>query len=366
MTGQWVVLEPLDTVTVRDGRSFDMGLDATARLALPSPATFAGAIGALYDPTPGLARTKRDARGQELPSRIHGPITVEKDGEQWEALFPVPHDVLIAADDTYGERGEPRRLVLSRPPVGIRHDAAGQVEFLLADPPGGGEPAGDRWWDAEQLQGYLHDGDLDRNWRADPWQLERRVGIARGEDRTVAESMFYSIEHIRPKPGVGFAGNCLGGPDRRLSGTIPFGGRGRRAEVHGNQPAVRLPGRPEEFPGGRLLLYVATPAVFPGGSWVPDLSDWPEECGEPKLAAAAVAAPRVITTGSPDRRTGAFTAGRLMWAVPPGAVYYLQFEDEAAAAAAAVAVDGTTLRQAEDWMTTAGFGLVFTGRWTEG
>lgn len=366
MTGQWVVLEPLDTVTIRDGRSFDMGMDATAHLALPSPATFAGAIGALYSPAPGLAHQDRDARGRELPSAIRGPITVHRatgpDGRarSWEAMLPVPQDVVI--DD----EGAPCRLALSQPQEGIWHDAAGEVEFLLTDPPDGGEPAGDRWWDADQLGSYLHDGALSEYWLDDPWQVERRVGIARGEDRTAAEHMFYSIEHIRPVPGVGFAGHCQGGPERDFSGTIPFGGRGRRAEVHGGQSPVRLPDPPGDFPGGRLLLYLATPAVFPGGSWYPDPDGWPAEGGAPKLAAAATGTPRVITTGSPDRRSGAFTGGRLMWAVPPGTVYYLRFADEAAAAAAAAEAHATTLRQAEDWMTTAGFGLVLTGRWMEG
>ena len=47
MTERWVVLEPLDTVTIRDGRAFDMGQDSVAHLTLPSPATFAGAIGSM-------------------------------------------------------------------------------------------------------------------------------------------------------------------------------------------------------------------------------------------------------------------------------------------------------------------------------
>jgi CRISPR-associated protein Cmr3 len=81
---------------------------------------------------------------------------------------------------------------------------------------------------------------------------------------------------------------------------------------------------------------------------------------------AAVEKPRVITTGMADRRSGSFGAGRLMWAVPPGAVYYLQFRDEDAASAWAGQVHGTALPQADDWMMTAGFGLVLTGRWTEG
>ncbi|HLH83673.1 MAG TPA: type III-B CRISPR module-associated Cmr3 family protein [Trebonia sp.] len=364
MTARWVVLEPLDTVSIRDGRGFDMGLDAAARSALPSPATFAGAIGALYDPTPGLARKDPGAPGTRLPSQVHGPITVRRTSGRWEALLPVPHDVVVSG-------GKPLRLVAEKGDAPVQHDLDEDVALLLADPGGDSTPGEGHWWDADQLSQYLHDGEVDDFLRFAPWQIERRVGIAREADRTVTEGMFYSTEHLRLAPGVGFAGRCVGGPQRKLDGTVPFGGEGRRAEVHGDVPDIGLPPMPADFPGGRLLLYLVTPAVFPGGSWRPDLGSLPGGHGEgplseAELVAAAVGTTRVVTTGSPDRRSGAFGAGWLMWAVPAGAVYYLKFPDEAAARAAAARVHGTTIRQAEDWMRTAGFGLVLTGRWTEG
>ena len=361
MTGRWVVLEPLDVVTVRDGRAFDMGVDAVGRMALPSPATFAGAIGAAYGAAPGLARKDPGTRGALLPAQVHGPVVVRRDDDSgWEAMLPVPADVLLSPD------GEPYRLAADRQLAGVEHDLDSQVAMLLTGAEVGGASAEDRWWDAGQLQEYLDDGEVSGFWLPDPWQVERRVGIARGDDRTVTEGMFYSSEYLRAATGVGFAGRCIGGPDRALGGTVPFGGKGRRAEVHAGIADVGLPAAPTQFPGGRLLLYLATPAVFPGGSWHPDLSAWPAECGTAELAAAAVGATRVITTGTPDRKTGSFGSGAVMWAVPAGSVYYLRLPDEATARAAAAHLHGTTLRQAEDWMTTAGFGLVLAGRWTEG
>lgn len=356
MNSRWVVLEPLDTVAIRDGRGFDMGVDATAHLVLPSPATFAGAIGALYDPVPGLARKDPAAIGTRLPSQVHGPITVRERSGSWQALFPVPHDVAQSG-------GELSRLEVREPDPSLRHDLDGEVTVLLDDPAGDAEPCEDRWWDAGQLHDYLRDGALSDLFPDPPWQVERRVGIAREETRTVTEGMFYSAEHLRPWPGVGFAGRCVGGPDRKLDGTIPFGGEGRRAEVR-EVPGIDLPAMPDDFDGGHLLLYLATPAVFPAGSWHPDLRSLGGE--PPELVAAAAGSTRVITSGTPDRRTGAFGKGRIMWAVPAGAVYYLRFPDEDSARAAAGGIHGTTIRQAEDWMRTAGFGLVLTGRWTEG
>lgn len=359
MTDRWVVLEPLDTVTIRDGRAFDMGQDSVAHMALPSPATFAGAVGAVYDPVPGLARTEPAARGTRLPGQIQGPLMVRRNGDRWDALLPVPHDVVVSED------GEPGRLVADERFAGVRHDIDEEVPMLLAEPTAGAAPAA-KWWDAVQLRDYLHDGDVSGYWVDEPWQVERRVGLAREDDRTVTEGMFYSIEHLRLEPGVGFAGRCIGGPSRRLDGTVAFGGQGRRAEVHGDVPPIWLPKRPSGFPGGRLLLYLATPAVFPGSSWRPDLGPAAAAGGGARLVAAVAGTPQVIATGTPDRRSGSIGGGRLMWAVPAGAVYYLQFPDEEAAGAAAGQVHGMTLPQADDWMTTAGFGLVLTGRWGEG
>ena len=355
MTDRWVVLEPLDTVTIRDGRGFD----AAAHLALPSPATFAGAIGALYDPTPGLARKDPAAVGTRLPRQVHGPITVRRDADHWQALLSVPHDVVVSDDEL-------TRLGMAEPDSFVHSDLDGEVAVLLTESAGDTVSGEGQWWDVGQLTDYLHNGELSDFLPTPPWQLERRVGIAREDNRTVTEGMFYSSEHLRIDTGVGFAGRCLDGPDRQLDNTIAFGGEGRRAEVHADVTDIDLPAMPDDFNDGRLLLYLVTPAVFPGGSWRPDLRSLAgEEQADAELVAAAVGKTRVITSGSPDRRTGAFSSGRIMWAVPAGAVYYLKFPNEAAARASAEQIHGTCVQQAEDWMTTAGFGLVLTGRWTD-
>jgi CRISPR-associated protein (Cas_Cmr3) len=45
MTDQWLVLEPLDTVAIRDGRAFDAGLQSVARVTPPRPSTVSGGRG---------------------------------------------------------------------------------------------------------------------------------------------------------------------------------------------------------------------------------------------------------------------------------------------------------------------------------
>ncbi len=365
---RWVVLEPLDTVAVRDGRAFDAGQQSVAHAALPSPATVAGAIGAAYDPTPGLAHTDPTARGTRLPKELHGPVVAYEEGDRWLALLPVPYDVVVAPDGQDSQDGEALRLVVDDSEFrGVGHDLDGEVTTLLRESVADSASAEAHWWDADQLQDYLHDGVPSSYWVEAPWQVERRVGLARAEaDRSVADGMLYSIEHLRLRHGIGFAARCVGGPDRKLDGTVAFGGQGRRAELHANVPAIELPDHPDDFPDGRLLLYLLTPAVFPEGRWRPDVAAWESRWGAVELVAAAVGPPRVISSIVADRQTGGVRAGRLLWAAPPGSVYYLAFRDAATALKAAGTLHGACLPQAEDWMRTAGFGLALTGRWWRG
>jgi CRISPR/Cas system CMR-associated protein Cmr3 (group 5 of RAMP superfamily) len=172
-----------------------------------------------------------------------------------------------------------------------------------------------------------------------------------------SESMLYSAEHLRPADGMGFAMLCLGGPDVPLADTVPLGGRGRRAQVHDMVTAPELPNPAAQAPGGRLLLYLAAPAVFADG-WRPDLPHW-----ESAALAAALGDVQVIATATARRATGTVSGGRLMWAVPAGSVYYLQFGSERAALDAAAELCRSTLPQATDALATAGFGFALTGSW---
>ncbi|SNQ49703.1 hypothetical protein FRACA_3640001 [Frankia canadensis] len=63
--------------------------------------------------------------------------------------------------------------------------------------------------------------------------------------------------------------------------------------------------------------------------------------------------------------SGASGRGRpLRWAVGAGSVYHLRFDDDGAAAVRwARDVHGRCLPQAEEWMTTVGFGMCLVGRW---
>ncbi len=351
---RWIVLEPLDTVVVRDGRAFDAGLQSTARTNSPTPGTLAGAIGAAYGARPG-AGLRREARGSVLPERLLGPIPVVFDRGAWRARWPVPQDVVrddggsvlyrlaVRSDSAKDSQGR-----------SASHDLGG---LLPALPFGSGEPVGG-WWETAELARYLATGHVSGDVVSSPWEVERRVGLALDEDGTAAESMLYSAEHLRPADRMGFAVCCLGGPAVTLPDTVPLGGRNRSAQVHDEVNPPGLPAPAAHAPDGRLLLYLATPSVFEQG-WRPDLSAWPDA----ELVSAVVGDPQVIASATPDRATGAVGGGRLMWAAPAGSVYYLKFDNEGSALAAAGGLSSSTLPQASEPLGTAGYGYALTGSW---
>jgi len=244
---------------------------------------------------------------------------------------------------------------------GVRHDQGGLV--LL----GGGDGDSGGWVSGPSLRRFLHDPAAVATADPAPWTIERRVGLAREDDRTARDGMLYAAEHLRPLvadgvDAVGFAVGCIAAPRTDLAGTVFFGGEGRRAAVHAWEDAGDvgpLPPRPSEpFDDGRLAMYLATPAALSWG-WRPADA----ELRGASLVAAAVGDPQVVAMARPERRSGGLTHRRLLWCAPAGSVYFLKFANPADAAAAATAWHGQCLTQTDETLRTAGFGLALTGRW---
>lgn len=355
MARRWLIIEPYDTVAVRDGRAFDAGSQSVARAVAPHPGTVAGAVGAAFAAEPG-AGAKDSERGRSVPAELHGPVTVQRlDSGRWRACYPMPRTVTRDGDTWH--RLTPRG---QRWP-GVDTDLGGVV--LLGGPKG--EPAG--WVTGSELGRFLADPAAMVGVVGPPWTVERRVGLARDDDRTARDGMLYAAEHLRPAvdrlvKGLGFAVGCVSPPKKPLRESVFLGGEGRRAQVHDwtdagdNGP---LPAAPDSFEAGRLMLYLATPAVFTAG-WRPADTD----LRGGRLAAAAVGPAQPIAMSRPDRRTGGLNARRLLWAVPAGSVYFLDFDgDTAAAGDAARHWHGRGLPYSDETLRTAGFGLALTGRW---
>jgi CRISPR type III-B/RAMP module-associated protein Cmr3 len=384
-SSRWVVFTPRDTIMIRDGRSFDAGgADASAHRAHvvnPWPSTVAGAL------TTALAAS--DDRTLVEFAAMRGPVLAhccDEDAGSWTPYFSVPADVYVSP----GPAGRTRavsRLVLSKWGSGVvQHDLDDGPEQLLVCASGNErhEPLSGLL-SASNMMRYLA-GDLPQRLTVEesPLRPETRVGLAR-EGRTAKEGYLYSSTHLRADSGWGLLieySDSDMSAERVLTSSVPLGGKARLADVE-VVTGVSWPKPPASYPGGRVLLYVVTPAVWPAG-WRPPL---PERVG---LVAAAVPAPVPVPTSSVRTarrdRTSLLDTVTLRWAVPAGAVYLLRFPgdpDSAARDAQAWASrlhgralgpgldpggrPGDTIASAgepgTDRTSTAGFGVVLTGTW---
>jgi CRISPR-associated protein Cmr3 len=112
--------------------------------------------------------------------------------------------------------------------------------------------------------------------------------------------------------------------------------------------------------GPRVLAYLATPAIWPGGWQIPV----PDGA---RLVAAATGEPEPAASVTPGPAWRDSRA--LRWAVPAGSVYLLDFGDSGTGARWARDWSGVALVRDEragdvDLLRTAGFGVVLTGAWT--
>lgn len=378
---RWWALVPRDTVLVRDGRTFEAGGGRRntdrAHPVMPWPSTVAGAVGAALSSATPIE-----------PQLVRGPVLAQRGTRSWLPHFSTPADVVIRAATQPGPRAVATRLNL-READQTRTDLGGEVSGLLLPADGHSvEPAGGLL-SRDGLGRYLggdpppHQGLHLWGWKppADtPLVGEPRIGLAR-EGRTARSGFLYASTHLRPKDGWGFLVECVDSSDSAGVAPALFAPLGARARLADLEPAsdVAWPERPDDFPDGHLLLYVATPALWPNG-WRPPLPP------AAKVVAAAVLDPVVVATASPRQaatiRQPVRATAALRWAVPPGSVYWLRFEVDPDAADLdpaerakvwADTVHGTALGPAlnsgpqasgaVDRTQTAGFGVVLTGRW---
>lgn len=339
----WLAFRPRDTVFVRDGRSFDAASDAVAQTVRPSPTTIAGAVGEAF---------------KVNPEEVRGPVLAREGPLGWEPYFPAPADLVVTA----GESHRVFRLTPAEPPGQADLGEAARAFRWLMPPAHVGPVEPLRGWIpgyvlADYLAGRLPgpDGTPASAFRvAEPLVPERRVGLAR-DGRSARSGYLYQATHLRPEEGWAFLAEITVADawDAQLSSHVPFGGRGRLADV--GAVAVNWPDAAPAA-GGRVLVYLATPGIWPGG-WQLPVPDGAE------VVAAATGEAEPAATVKRGREWRDSRA--LRWAVPAGSVYLLEFGDSAAGAEWARKWHGTAYGRAEkDPLRTAGFGVVLTGAWT--
>lgn len=343
MSSWWMAFTPRDTVFIRDGRSFNAAAERFGQGVLPGPTTIAGAVGAAL---------------RAEPAEVRGPVLALRAGDTWEPHFRVPADLV----ETVGGRGWVYRLEPREPGDAVTDGPGGMRRWMM--PPEHAEPvepvAG--WVPGPVLARYLA-GSLPGPGGAasstlgipleDPLPAEHRVGLAR-EGRNARDGFLYQAVHLRPRDGWAFLAECAGDKQPAVARSdVQFGGKARLADV--DLAVASWPGLPAEI-GARILVYLATPAIWPGGWRIPV----PEGA---ELVAAVIGRPEPAATVTPG--AGWKDSRALRWAVPAGSVYLLEFGSAAAGQAWAARWHGSAYGcDDRDRLRTAGFGVVLTGVWT--
>ena len=353
-SARWLAFTPRDTVFVRDGRAFDAAANTTAQAVRPGPSTIAGAVGA--------------ALGME-PREVRGPVLGWHAGDEWETYYPALANLVVRT-------GIPRPTVhrLTLQEARGRTDLDGQYaerargsssRWLM--PPQGTEPVDSLtgWLPGSALASYLaHDlpspGGMPVARLAmerEPLPPEPRIGLARDDRRQIRTGYLYQTAHLRPKENWGFLAQCVfgDGPEAQPRGPVPLGGRGRLADAELARQAA-WPAHPDGAVDRRVLVYLATPALWRTGWRIPLEED-------AELVAAAAGEPEPVATVTPGPKWA--DSRVLRWAVPAGSVYLLEFGSDERGAAWARKVHGTAYAGPGDdeRLRTAGFGVVLTGAW---
>jgi len=339
MNTTWLAVTPLDTIMVRDGRPFDAGAASSATSVPPAPNTLGGVV--------------RAALGRNVEHHIVGPVV----GTERGIVFPAPQDVVRDGSTV-------RRLaVTARDATAVSDLDVDDRQRLSHHLVGEGDSVSD-WISFPGLQdwltGAMASGQAvsESPLLADPaWVPETRLGLARHWSGplagTAAPGLLYAMTQLRPREGTRFLVGCVDDePVEIRDDLVPLGGRGRLAEVTMASEDV-LPAPPEDFPGGRLAVYLATPALLTDPLW---------SASEADLSAVAVRGPQPVASASPR---GDFAGSRLLtWAVQAGSVFFLTFGSPGKAKEWADRHHGGLLPdQSPLPIVTAGFGTCLTGRW---
>ncbi len=339
MSTTWLAVTPLDTIMVRDGRPFDAGAASSASSVPPAPNTLGGVVWA--------------AIGRNVKYHIVGPVV----GTARGLMFPAPQDVVRDGQVV-------RRLAITaRDATAVSDLDVDDRQRLSHHLVGEGESVSD-WISRRGLTDWLtgsmaggRDVPEPPLWADPAWVPETRLGLARHWSGplagTAAPGLLYAMTQLRPREDTRFLVGCVDDePMEVRDDLVPLGGRGRLAEVTVVSEDV-LPAPPEDFPDGRVAVYLATPALLKEPWWSPPNAE---------LSAVAIAGPQPVASASPR---GGFAGSRLLaWAVPAGSVFYLTFGSSGKAKEWADRHHGGLLpNQSPLPIVTAGFGTCLTGRW---
>jgi len=349
-----------------------------ARTVLPLPQTVAGAVRAkLFRKMeqvddPGVKRKLEgliwaDSKGSEEPGfELRGLFFSEfENNESLKTLYlPAPFDIIRDKDGTI--------FSVKPHPVGWKGFKATVFSGRsLHFEPAGGYLSFEVF--KQYLSGNLPDAELMDSLVPESrlYVRESRIGIGLTPSKVVQEHLFYRTEMLRLREGMGLTA-WMWGPDDILyylgrSGTLKLGGEGRFVRYFtGGEEIFKEFAEywekeilPEIKRRHRFKLYLATPAILEDDSyytWGPPLD------GEDISVVPLIGKPVPISGW--DMRSGSPKATR--YAVPPGSVYFVEFEGEPPVNSPWTKVGRPKCRKKSGHkvdLTRLGYGLAFVGVW---
>ena len=369
-----LTISPRDTALFRDARPFD-GQAGAVSMPLPWPSAVAGLVrthsfpfeGGSWQGTPDEAR-KIEVRGPWL-------VALDDEGKVVEHFVPAPADVLFYPDPGDTSRWTMRQLTpilrdgllcSDQPEVGGRRLIPVTFREEPADAPG--KPArGPAYWSWATMRDWLQAPSAARRLDAsDREQLgvdtpaaEERVHVGIDPStRTAQDGVLFTTSmrrFVQPTTtGLRRLAVAASVEDRaasHLREVVHLGGERRSsfATVHEDAGPPEAPALPEGTT--RLRVVLVTPGLFADG-WRPDEA----QLGGGRLVGAAVGRPEAVSGW--DMAAGGPRPSRRM--APAGSVYWVSFDDAAAAAEWASAMHFRSI-SSDEQDRRDGFGLVIVG-----
>jgi len=330
----WII-EPRDTLVIRDARPVLEGSPPMRSLDFPWPSSVAGMV---------RTRVGLDASGHFTLSRqealgipVSGPLLASL--ETGELLAPAPRDCVWFRQGP--DRDGRQRLRLAPAPLadGEQTDLGashGELEHLAlpADSPAEKPAQGPAFWRWRELESWL----LTPSDRLDDPQLtfglpalthEQRIHVAIDPETWTADDgkLFESdgLRFVHGRERLGLAVRC---DDARLEeGVVPLGGERRpsflrRSSTTMPAPPAGLLEKLEATRDARVILL--TPALFGAGSR-PDGGAGAAPAFGPGVSVTAAAVDRPEIISGWDMAAGGPKPVRR--AAPSGSVYWVRFDD---------------------------------------
>lgn len=357
---QQIIINPLDTIFIKDGRPFSLGDEnAVGGIFPPPPSVFYGALRSNYlGENPNIFPVMSTENDPTASLKINQLSLIKND----KPYFPAPFDIV---EEKGGKN--PQILYLKENTL----TASFVMPHVLVpntDQPV--ESVGSKYFfGLGGLIKYLHTGDfvLDLKPKNHFWINEPKVGIGRNRlTGTTEEGQLYRINMIRPFgfdsdqiTGFLVTFNGLSSKNSNRDGFLKLGAEAKTAAYKSTEDNFSI--TPPEFnPGEKLFkLFCSTPSFFTQGllpSWInPD--DFFGKFNNLKLQLVTISSGRFLSLGGFDMKKREPKPMRR--AVPAGSVYYFKLLDGSMDEVIS-AFHGKSISEFDS--ANEGFGIVYVGK----